>query len=390
MARLSYFIFGYRKIKIDPCDLSSVSSILLRGSVSSIINNDGTITIKERDFNKTKTLLSGRTDFSYSEPMGLYGRWKSLKHKTAILFSLVVSLIIVMILSDLVWDIRVEGNESLTDSEVVLSLAQCGFQIGDVWSKKNLSEIETVFLDNNHKVAWINLNRRGNVAYVKLIEKEENRHEGVTITSDNPSNIVAKYDCIIEEITVKRGNPVVKVGDTVRKGDLLVIGVLPNELGGEICNADATVIGRINDSLSIEISREYEKRVITDKKLYSCTINFFKFSLNIFKRYRNLANEYVIIENEIKYSLFNRCPLPFSISLSYINEYETDKGIYADVELIKIASGRLSSLTVSAIQSGDLIRIKTYGDFTENGYAMSSEFIYLTDVGERVDIYYEK
>lgn len=390
MARLSDYVFGYRKIVIDPCDLSTVSSILLRASVSSTINNDGTITIKERDFDKTKCLLSGRIEFSHSGPMGIYGRWKSLKHKAAIVFSIAFSLMIVMYLSNLVWDIRVEGNESLTDSEVVLSLVQCGFQIGDMWSKQDLSEIESAFLNNNSRVAWINLNRRGNVAYVKLIEKEDNQKENISSNSDAPSNIVAKYDCVIEEITVRRGKPVVKVGDTVRKGDLLVIGVLPIESGGEICNADATVIGRINDSLSLEISREYEKRVIKDKKLYSCTINFFKFSLNIFKRYRNLANEYVIIDNEIKYSLFDRCPLPVSISLSYINEYDTECGIYTDEELVNIASGRLSSLTVSVIRSGDLIRIKTYGDFTENGYNMRSDFVYLTDVSERVDIYFEK
>ena len=390
MVRLSDFVFGYRKIKIDPCDLSTVSSILLRASVSSGINGDGTITVRERDFNKTKDLLLGRIEFSHSKPMGIYGRLKSLKHKTAIIISLAVSLIIVMHLSGLVWDIRVEGNESLTDSEVVLSLAQCGFQIGDMWSKRNLSEIESAFLNSNQRVAWINLNRRGNVAYVKLIEKEVDHKENISSNSDEPSNIVAKYDCVIEEITVRRGKPVVKVGDTVRKGDLLVIGVLPIESGGEICNADATVIGRINDSLSLEISREYEKSVVKDKKLYSCTINFFKFSLNIFKRYRNLANEYVIIDDEIKYSLLNRCPLPVSISISYLNEYKTESGIYSDEELVNIASDRLSSLTVSVTQSGDLIKIKTYGDFTENGYYMRKDFVYLTDVCERVNMYYEK
>ena len=388
MAKIDALIFGYRRLKIDPNDLSTLTSILIRASIPSVINNDGTVTVRERDFENILKLISGRMEFSHSEPLGLYGFWKRLENKIPIIISVIVSTLMVVVFSGFVWDIRVEGNEVLTDSEIILSLSECGFEVGDFWYLVDRGRIEAAFLDASGVISWINLNKRGSVAYVKVIEKD--RIEEGNNENDYASNLVATADCVIEEITVKRGTAVVKPGDTVKRGDLLVIGAMPSEVGGGWCAAEATVIGRIYDTVSVDVGRNYENKTPTESILYSCNINFFKFSLNIFKRYRNLANEYVIIDDEIKYSLFNRCPLPVSISLSYLNEYKTEIGIYSDDELVNIASDRLSSLTVSVTQSGDLIKIKTYGDFTENGYYMRKDFVYLTDICERVNMYYEK
>lgn len=390
MVKIDAFIFGYRRLNIDPENLSLLTSILLRASIPSVINNDGTVTVRERDFDKILKLISGRIKFSYSEALGIYGWWRRLEHKAPIVISTVISVCLVIFLSNLVWDIRVEGNEALTDSEVILTLAECGFEIGDMWSGIDRSEIESTFLDKNSAISWININRRGSVAYIKVLEKEINKEEDKEIENSEPSNLVAAADCVIEEITVKRGIAVVKAGDTVRKGDLLVIGALPPESGGGFCNAEATVIGRINDHISVDVARNYEKKTDLNKKLYSCTVNFFKISLNIFKRYGNLTNECVIIENEIKYSLFDRCALPLSVSTSYIMEYASDEVFYTDEELVKIACDRLMALTASRLEGADLLKIKTAGDFTDEGYSISSDIVFLCEVSERVKLEIEK
>ena len=66
MVKIDALIFGYRRLKIDPVDLSVFTSLLIRASIPSVINNDGTLTVRERDFEKTKELMSGRIDFTYS------------------------------------------------------------------------------------------------------------------------------------------------------------------------------------------------------------------------------------------------------------------------------------------------------------------------------------
>ena len=384
MAKIDLFIFGYRKLKIDPADLSIVTGILLRSSIPSRINTDGTITVRERDFDKITNLLSGRVDFTYSHIKGIYGFWKGLNNRWILVSSLAVSCLILVFSSSLVWDIRVEGNEKITDSEIVVALGEKGFQIGDFWFKLDLDKIEADLLDSNEKISWVNINRRGTVAYIKLLEKEETDKEEPK-ADRGYTNIIANCDCVIEEITVKSGTSVVSPGDVVKKGDILVIGSLPEEAGGGFCNAEATIKGRISDRIGVEVERNYEKKVRSDTKLHSFTIKFFKFFLNIFKSYRNLTNECAIIEDEITYSLFDRYKLPIKVSRSYIIEEKYESVVYTDEDLVNIASARLNSLMSSRLENGDLIRVKSGGKFTENGYYLYSDILYLSDVGVEVE-----
>lgn len=381
MVRIDCLIFGYRRLKIDPEFLSEATSILLRSSIPSRISSDGTVTIRERDFLKTQALFQGRISFTHSEPLGFYGKIKKLPHKITYGISFIISAMIVVSLSGLVWDIRVDGNVNLTDSEIAVGLSDCGFSVGDFWGRINRSEIESKYLEMEDKISWININKRGTVAYISVIEKEINSEK------ENPSslfysNVVAASDCVIEEITVKRGTAVVGPGDVVKKGDLLISGVLPIESGGGFCSAEGTVIGRVSESVTVNIDRNYEKKTRIDKKLYSCSINFFKFSLNIFKIYGNLTNSCDIIENEITYSLPGGHKLPFSVSLKYIPEYSLDQSVYTDEELVRIASDRLDALMASRLATSDLLKIKTYGEFTEKGYVMRSDITFLCEVGE--------
>ena len=382
MVRINFLILGYRKITIPPERLSDFTSILLRAGIQSQISAKGEIIVREKDILEIKEIIQGRIEFSCSEPCGIYGRWLRLENKWVYAVATAVSLVMILFLSSLVWDIRVEGNESITDGEIIQALSDCGFSIGDIWQSIDRSEIESNFLRESKNISWININRRGVVAYVKVIEKDDAK-----ISEKEKlcySNIVASQDCIIEEITVTQGTAMVGPGDVVQKGDILIMGALPDEAGGLFCPADGTIIGRVNDSVSVYVDRKYEQKSNFRKKLYLIKINFFNFSINIFKLYGNLPIECDIIENEKTYSLFNRCKLPISLTRMFIPEYDTGSKEYSDDELVQIASDRLSCAMVSRLGSADLVRVKSYGEFTDNGYTAGAEYTFLADVGERL------
>ena len=379
MVRIDFLVLGYRKIYIGKELLPDCCSLLLRNSVSTRIFNDGCIYVKENDFQKTKDLLSGRMNYECSDPLGIYGAWIKLKHKPFVLASIVLSIILIFFLSEIVWDIRVEGNSSLTTAVVVESLNDAGFGIGTLWSKINKSNVENAVLQQNSNLSWININRRGTVAYVSVIEKDV--IEGEITEKVGFSNIVAKEDCVIEEITVKRGTPMVKIGDSVRKGEILIAGVIDGDKGG-FCYAEGYISGRVYDSVEVKIERKNVKKTLLNQKLYSIDIKLFNFFINIFKLYGNLTTEYDIINNEIKYSILGKSRLPISFNLSYIPEYGFSSSYYTDNELIEIAKQRMDSLLVSTLFDADLIAIKTVGNFTNEGYYLFSELVFTKDVGE--------
>ncbi len=380
MEIIGNLIFGYRKLKISPDDLSLATSILLRNGIPSRINSNGSISVKERDFSKIEMLFCGRIEFEHSEPLGLYGKWKMFDRKVALCVSVIVSIISVSFFSSLIWDIRIVGNTSVTDGEIISALSECGVKVGDFWFLADTSLAENKLLDLNNKISWVNINRRGTVAYVKVIEKE-----GEEIAENSPqfvySNVVAATDCVIEEITVKSGTAVVGVGEAVKKGDVLIIGVLPDEAGGGFCRAEGAVIGRVDDKVEVFVNREYEKKVFEGKKLYSISIDFFNFSINIFKLYGNLESKYDIIENKVSYSLPNGGNLPFGLTICSLPIYETQKEFYSDSEICEIARGRMDIEVSRRLTDSDLLRIRTDGKLMDEGYLMSSDIISLTQVG---------
>ncbi len=384
MVRIDCLIFGYRRLKIEPNDLSLVTSILIRSSVFSSINSDGTITVKEKDFEKIKSLLSGRVDFSFSDPLGLYGKCLRLENKRAIICALAFSLFLTLFLSGVVWDVRVSGNERISADEVIDLLYDSGFGVGDLWLLSDKSAIESDCLAADDRVAWININRRGTVAYVRIIERN-NETEPPAAIPDGYSNIVAARTCVIEEITVKRGVAVVKPGDAVKKGDLLVAGILPAESGGGFCHAEASIIGRVADSVTVDMSRNYDKMTYLGRETYSISLNLFNFSINIFKKYGKMTNECDIIDDEITYTHSGGGRLPFSITVSYIPLFEAVPTEYTDDELVMLASDKMTELINEMLSESDLLRIQTEGDFTEGGYRLTSRLIYLAGVGDNID-----
>ncbi len=381
MVRIDCLIFGYRKIKISPDDLHILTSLLIRSSIPSRINSDGTIIVRERDFSKFQKILLGRVNFDASDPLGLYGKWLCLKHKISIVLSVFIAAFILIILSSIVWDVRIEGNENITDSEIMVMLSESGIEVGSFWCKVDKSRVESVLLNNEDRIAWVNINRRGVVAYVSLIEKE-NTHLPDNEKNGGYCNIIATEDSVIEEISVTRGTAMVKPGDTVKAGDILIAGVISAE-GGAFCHAEGKIIGRINETICVEVSRGYEKKTEIGNKPYSCDLKIFNFSLNIFKRYRNLTKECDIIDHEKAYSLLGRYRLPFSLNLKYIPEYTVEMAEYSDEEIVFVAQERLNSLTVSRLVNSDLVSIRTYGNFIEEGYSMRSDIIYHKDIGQK-------
>ena len=73
-----------------------------------------------------------------------------------------------------------------------------------------------------------------------------------------------------------------------------------------------------------------------------------------------------------------------SITLKYIPQYTYENGVYTDDQLVDIASERLMSLIALRLENADLIKLRTNGAFTDNGYNMNTEILFICDVSERV------
>ena len=382
MARIDYFVFGYRVLTVPEYYLSQVSSILLRAGITCVITPNGKILIKEKYY-RVASLKLKEYDVCSSEVRGVFGFFKNLNNKIAILLALFISSALVLFSYDLVWDVRVDGNVEMTDSAVLRVINENGFGVGELWSKTDRSAIEKSIMKNCDKISWININRRGTVAYVNILENNDSNH-----SSDKPqmsyANIVSSVDCVIEEITVISGRAAVKVGDTVKKGDPLIYGLLPEEAGGGLCKAEGNVVGRVSDEIRVFVDREYTELVEKKEVITSVDIKIFKFCANIFKNHRNFDNGCDIIKEIDVLKLLDKCVLPIELRIDYAIDGRFVKNNYSDDMLVRVACDRLAIETSIRLKECDLISIKTYGEYTENGYSASNKVVFTSEVGKSI------
>ncbi len=376
--KLYYFIFGYLNVLISGEERAEAVTALLRRGLTGKISENGILRVpffKRKRYENALKNISHTTVRSGGLPVILLNN----KRRYGIISGLILLAAIYVLTSFFVWDIRITGNEKISDTIILDELSDVGFETGNTWRSLSLGEVEGRLLEVSENIGWININRRGNVAYVTVKEKAIYKPSEEKAAF---SNVVASCDAVIEEITVRSGVACVKVGDTVKAGELLISGIIPNELGGGFVGADGDVFGRVAKDITVEIERNETVMAYGEEKLYKASIKIFKLPINIFKKYGKLDNSCAIIEDVKECTLFGKYRIPIVLERLYVTEKTEVQKNYTDAELMSIASLRLAELRFIRLAEAELMKIRTDGEFTERGYRMTSYVTVLENIGE--------
>ena len=167
------------------------------------------------------------------------------------------------LLSSFIWTVRVEGNERLTEEELLSVCGEMGLKPG-VWKRRVDTEaITNGLLLRFSDISWVSVGVEGTDVTIKLAETIEKAER---IDRETPCDIVAAQDGVIVQITAERGTPKVQAGDVVKKGDILISSELIIGLEGEeqhtaYTAAEGTITARIWQKLTEEIPLRYKEVV---------------------------------------------------------------------------------------------------------------------------------
>ena len=376
--RIDSFLFGNKIIRIESEYISKAATNFLRLGLNASIDSDGKICVPLYRVPKYVNALRGM-EYTVSEIKGLVGYISVFLSKKGLLIGSLLAAFCYIFSSLFVWDVRVSGNENLPLSVVEEELSRSGLFVGAPWSSLSLNKVEAEVLSKSEAIGWININKRGKVAYVTVKERSENSSEKESVAY---SNIVASRDCVIEEITVISGVACVKAGDTVRRGELLISGVIPSESGGGFVRAEGVIVGSYSEEISVEVQRNERVKSYGEEELSSVNINILKLSINIFKKYGKNDKEYVIINDVKECTVLGRYRIPLGIYKTYVAEVSESEASYTDGELMEIASSRLAKKRIAALSNSELLRLRSQGAFTASGYKMTTLASVLAEVGE--------
>ena len=146
------------------------------------------------------------------------------------------------LLSSLIWRIEITGNERLTEEEILAAARAEGLRPFQ-WSFRlpDSAELARRLQGALPGTAWVGVEKRGTLITIRVVESTEPEPRKLL----SPRHLVAAEDAVITRITATRGRPVVKRNQRVRKGDVLISGILGGEGSAVTVPAEGTVRGLV-------------------------------------------------------------------------------------------------------------------------------------------------
>ena len=380
--------FGYCRIDFDKQDAPKLHSLLLR-----LYAEYWDYTEEEEGAFLIIRARQKEYVRAFAEQEGLAVRFGRIEgaprvflryaNRYGILFGVLTALILTVASTLFAWDIRVEGNSRLSDAAVIEELAEQGVRIGAFLPSLDLHHATNAFLIDSDEIAWMSLYRRGNVIFAKVLEREEKKDEAGE-EGAHYANLVSQYDAIIDSFALVRGRPSVKVGQVVRKGDLLASGILSGGAGISYVRAEGVVYGRVFHELTVEIPLESvekveERAVCTEKEII-----FFGKSIKFSNNSRNLSLIYDTIENKEQICLFGRIHLPIYLKERYAVSYSEQKVTLTESEAALLAYRRMNAQERRLLADATLLARETEGKFTDSSYVLTCRLTVRQNVAREV------
>ncbi len=123
--------------------------------------------------------------------------------------------------ADMVYEITYQGSGVLYQKQVEGYLTERGITKFSRFSKIDLPLLEDAILADNKNLSFASCKKSGNRLIVELVVADS----GGQVLDGDKYQMLSTANGVVESIKVYRGTAMVKVGDTVKEGDLLVDGV---------------------------------------------------------------------------------------------------------------------------------------------------------------------
>ncbi len=190
-----------------------------------------------------------------------------------ILFCIVVS----VFLSNIVLEVRVVGaNSEAVESSVKEILEQEGIRAGGYIPSINFLTAQTRLFEVSPDVSWASIGHNGSVVTVNIsmptnkVKSEEGRI---------PCNIVAAHDGRIVSADVLVGEFTSLIGSGVKKGDILVSGIVDNKNGNAYYrHSIAKVIAEYEETVTFE-QKLYDRIEADGETVYKKSLCFFEYEI---------------------------------------------------------------------------------------------------------------
>ena len=254
-----------------------------------------------------------------------------------------------------IWTIDFDGNSRFTDELLMETLREAGYETGMKKSGIVCDSLELMLRETYPEITWVSAQIKGTRLIVQLRE-----NTGVLTAEpvdETPCDLVASRDGVITEIITRSGTPLVKAGDTVTAGQVLVSGVVElfndsgEKTGEHSVKADATVKAATTAVYEERFSLEHSVKWYTGGERYQLTLWILGRKLFLDGNIRGF-DTYDTVSEQGQLSLGGDFYLPVSWQWTTLREYEEQTAIYSEAEARSLAESALERYEQNLLEKG--------------------------------------
>ena len=304
------------------------------------------------------------------------------RHRYGIAIGLLLFFAIVFLSGRVIWDIRIEGNQRLSEDAVIASLGECGLSVGDFKRQVDTSSVENILMIESEDISWISINLIGTVAEVELREREVAQEEDPW----DAANVVAAEEGDIVLFEDVRGNILLKIGDRVEAGDLIISGIYEGRGGVRYTSARGKVLARTEEEIGIKVPFEYDKKIYTGEVYTEKYLVFFEKEIKIYSNCRNLDTTCDKIDTVEYADVCGGGELPVGVRTVRYYEYTYERQTRDQSEAERLADYKLSTEIYTRAQSAEVVGITTRYLIEEDGVSVVCRLRSIKDIAKRQEI----
>ena len=209
------------------------------------------------------------------EKHGLAFATKGIRRRKGILAGAAIFCIVIYILSMHFWSIEINGNTTIKTEEMLAKLSNMGVKPGVLKSDVEPKILQQKLMIEFPKISWLTVNTKGCSAEIKLQEKVD-PPEIEEQSSQSICNIKAAQTGQIVSMEVYTGTPLVKKGDAVYQGQLLISSVVEDNLGfSSLRHASGKIIASTSRTLETEVELNRKVTNLTGKVVTRKSLSLF-------------------------------------------------------------------------------------------------------------------
>lgn len=246
---------------------------------------------------------------------------------------IILAFLYLFLLSTRIWNIHVEGNVHNSTQSILNSLETMNVYHGMKREDVDCGYISGQLRKEFPDITWVSAKLTGTRL---LLEIKENENYEQILDEETPCDLCAKKEGEIVSIIVRKGSPKKQVGDSCKKGEVLVSGRVPIKNDSQeivryqLVQADADIEIEYKMNYYQQFPLKYQKTVSTGKVRQGYVFQVGAYYLQMNQSLKK--QDYNQIKQLQQLKLTENFKLPFFYGKSIAYEVMTKEAIYTKKE----------------------------------------------------------